>query len=142
VNVKASMMKHKFRLLLLFIVLSGSVVGYMILNRSVDSGLQPESVAATQTEQASPKVSQMPTPEISEDAIPEVDVRQPNDMPTAPEGPLSHETLATRNMVLAHAPLRNESVANPDSVENQRILQQMVGKAIASVPADSDKPSE
>lgn len=42
------------------------------------------------------------------------------------------ETLATRRMYLAHAPLREPEVDNPDSAENKRIMQQMISNALSS----------
>ncbi len=42
----------------------------------------------------------------------------------------SIETAATRRMYGAHAPLRTDAVVNPDSVENQEILNRMVQKAL------------
>ncbi len=51
--------------------------------------------------------------------------------PSAP----SAETAATLRMYNAHATLRSGPVANPDSVENQRILNQMVQKALANAAA-------
>ena len=48
-----------------------------------------------------------------------------------PSSELSAETLATRRMYLAHAPLRTPAVADPDAEENRIILQQMVLKALA-----------
>jgi len=55
---------------------------------------------------------------------------------------LDKEVLATRQMILAHEPLRKASVADPDSEENQRVLQQMVGKALASAPAKVSDPNQ
>jgi hypothetical protein len=60
------------------------------------------------------------------------------------------ELQATRRMVAAHAPLRVPSVADPDSVENQRVLQTMVLKALSKSPkptaaipeGDAEAPSQ
>ncbi len=40
--------------------------------------------------------------------------------------------LESRRMYMAHAPLRVPSVADPDSIENKRIMQIMIAKAISS----------
>jgi hypothetical protein len=39
-------------------------------------------------------------------------------------------------MVLAHAPLRDPKVADPDSAENRQVLQTMVAKAFARAAAE------
>ena len=44
----------------------------------------------------------------------------------------SPEVRATLRMYAAHAPLRQPPVADPDSVENKRIMQAMIAKALAS----------
>jgi hypothetical protein len=49
----------------------------------------------------------------------------------APALPHIDEVTGTRRMILAHAPLRDPRVANPDSVENRQVLQSMVAKALA-----------
>lgn len=38
--------------------------------------------------------------------------------------------LESRRMYMAHAPLREPSVDDPDSVENKRIMQQMIGSVL------------
>jgi len=43
---------------------------------------------------------------------------------------ISAEVIATRSMVMAHEPLREPSVADPDSQENKAILQAMVMNAL------------
>jgi hypothetical protein len=45
--------------------------------------------------------------------------------------PQSSEVRATRAMYMAHAPLRDPAVADPDSEENRQILQTMVEKALS-----------
>lgn len=44
--------------------------------------------------------------------------------------PLINEVVATERMYMAHVPLRNPEVADPDSENNRRILQTMVVKAL------------
>ena len=66
----------------------------------------------------------------------------------APSNPVEESTQTesgavanTRRMIQAHAPLRVEAIDNPDSPENQRILQQMVLKSIgarASIEANEN----
>ncbi len=52
---------------------------------------------------------------------------------TAPEADIeaSPEVLATRRMIAAHAPLREPSVADPDSPENMAVLQNMLTQLLA-----------
>jgi hypothetical protein len=51
---------------------------------------------------------------------------------SAPESaPPGSEVTATRQMIMAHAPLRVPEVADPDSTTNRQILQTMVTKAIS-----------
>jgi hypothetical protein len=53
--------------------------------------------------------------------------------PQPPAGPVSQpaEVRATRAMYMAHAPLRDPAVADPDSEQNRQILQSMVTKALS-----------
>ncbi|WED66573.1 hypothetical protein PXH66_06885 [Synoicihabitans lomoniglobus] len=44
-------------------------------------------------------------------------------------------------MVAAHAPLREEKVANPDSPENRIVLRTMVGKALQGQSKDQARPT-
>lgn len=59
----------------------------------------------------------------------------------APAHSVRQETIpplvGTRRMIAAHAPLRTPAVADPDSVENKRILQAMVFKALERSSSDS-----
>ncbi len=55
---------------------------------------------------------------------------------TAPALPHIDEVTATRRMILAHAPLRDPKVADPDSVENRQVLETMVAKALARAAAE------
>ncbi len=52
------------------------------------------------------------------------------ELPATVDGPPSEQVLATRRMVAAHSPLREPSVADPDSPENKQILQAMLAKAL------------
>lgn len=47
------------------------------------------------------------------------------------EAHIAPEVLATRRMIAAHAPLRVPAVADPDSPENQAVLQQMLTQILA-----------
>jgi hypothetical protein len=47
-----------------------------------------------------------------------------------PPPTLVDEVAATERMYLAHSPLREPEVADPDSETNRRILQTMVEKAV------------
>ncbi len=40
------------------------------------------------------------------------------------------ELLATRRMIVAHASLRTDQVNNPDSIENKRVMQQMMANVL------------
>lgn len=49
---------------------------------------------------------------------------------SASEG-VNETVTATRRMIHAHSPLTEEKISNPDSTENQKILQQMIFKSIS-----------
>lgn len=63
---------------------------------------------------------------------------QPAPVPVAPSAivaqpqPVIDEVVATERMYLAHAPLREPEVSDPDSETNRRILETMVTKALAA----------
>lgn len=78
-------------------------------------------------------VAPVPVAVIAPSAVPAA----PSAMPVAPPSPARFdEDAASRRMYLAHAPLREPEVADPDSEANRRILQTMVTKAL-SMPAGS-----
>lgn len=55
------------------------------------------------------------------------------------------ESLATARMYAAHAPLREPTVANPDSAENREILRTMAFKALAGpapTPPSTQRPAQ
>jgi len=54
----------------------------------------------------------------------------------------SPAVLETRRMYMAHAPLREQSVDDPDSLANKRIMQRMVTNALSRKQAPGTKPSE
>ena len=51
------------------------------------------------------------------------------------------EVAATRRMYGAHAPLRTQAVANPDSEQNRQILQTMVTKALVRASESEQQPA-
>jgi hypothetical protein len=88
---------------------------------------------------AAPVVS--PTAPVTS-AVPQVSEPRAAAQPVAPSTaalPVK-EVAATRRMYLAHSPLREPSVADPDSTENRRILSEMVLKAIAREKSSSANP--
>ncbi|MEO0508983.1 MAG: hypothetical protein AAF065_03865 [Verrucomicrobiota bacterium] len=57
------------------------------------------------------------------------------------EEPAKTESVAvtnTRRMIQAHAPLRTDAISNPDSPENQRILQNMVFNTLTNAAQPSN----
>jgi len=52
------------------------------------------------------------------------------------------ELEATERMIEAHAELRSRAVADPDSEQNRRILQTMIGKAVINARLKSGAPKE
>lgn len=64
-------------------------------------------------------------------AEPASSIDQPVTSEQTPGVVSNSEEAATRSMYAAHAPLRAPELADPDSAANLRILQTMVGKAIA-----------
>ena len=96
-----------------------------------------------------------PASEMPVDAVPVVAVTSAQPLassssaarqPSQPPSPLAEDTseptktppemASTMNMYLAHAPLREPEVADPDSVTNRRILATMVQKAISNASAN------
>lgn len=70
----------------------------------------------------------------SESSVPASD-KDETDQMTATKSPSSPrqvpaQMIGTRRMIAAHAPLRIPAIADPDSVENKRILQAMIFKAL------------
>lgn len=75
---------------------------------------------------------------VDSNTISEADIPQTRSE-TANRSRPNQEVVATRRMYLAHAPLRQQAIADPDSSENRRILQTMVLKAMRTTnrsPAD------
>ncbi|MCH6257919.1 hypothetical protein MLD52_15275 [Puniceicoccaceae bacterium K14] len=58
----------------------------------------------------------------------------PDDTTVATEQPssLNQAQIESRRMYAAHAPLREPEIADPNSKTNQKIMQSMISKAIAS----------
>lgn len=93
---------------------------------------KPESsTISTHRSTPSPAFSPSPSdptnqPETAEPAV------GPNLEPPSRSSTLAQDQVeGSRRMYQAHAPLRTASFANPDSVENRRVLQTMLSKALA-----------
>lgn len=61
-------------------------------------------------------------------------------VPEPPAPPQAREIAGTWKMYLAHAPLREPEVANPDSESNRKILETMVIKALKKSGASPFQP--
>lgn len=70
--------------------------------------------------------------------LPEVETGQREERAVVSDEPPSIEVLRTRSMVVAHAPLREPSVMDPDSKENQIILQTMITKVLGTAPLQAE----
>ena len=149
------------RLLLGIAALAAGATLWWLLSRSGPAAAPiaagPEPDAGQSSELAAPAVASetvapLPeaTPKPSEvayrPAIASVPTPVPEKVRAATLAPTTHasvprpaddEVAATERMYLAHAPLRDPEVADPDSECNRRILQTMVGKALAP---SSDRP--
>lgn len=119
------------------LVVSGAFLGAFLLLRT-PAALPPETPPipehaskapeADRVQATSDEASPAPTAVVVEEVEPL------EESPPKTTSELSPQVLATRRMVLAHTPLREPTVADPDSIENQRILQAMVLKALKTVP--------
>jgi len=116
-------MKKRYLYLVLLVCLILGIVVYLLPKTEQNTPATPAKETNKVVEAQKPPVAKLQTKQDPK--------KEPEKVQKEKQKP-SKQVLATRSMIAAHESLRQPSVADPDSKENQEALQSMVFKALSN----------